>query len=224
MTFIKVFTYIFQLLLICCICFNIYIADFFFAFIILLTFGVTLLSGWITSHTKIKISSEITIIRFVFLFSAMLLGEQFDFYELFFWWDMVLHTAAGVICGYLAFMFILILNNNEKVNLYLSPFFVALFSLSFSMMIAVFWELFEFSMDQILGTNMQKSGLVDTMFDLIVWTVGALFSSVSMYFFIIDRNKKPFFVKVISNFLMSNREVFIIDKSVIDGDSIEEES
>ena len=35
------------------------------------------------------------------------------------------------------------------------------------------WEIFEFDMDQIFGLNMQKSGLVDTMWDLIVNALGA---------------------------------------------------
>ncbi|MGH7573673.1 MAG: hypothetical protein ACREM1_00880, partial [Longimicrobiales bacterium] len=35
------------------------------------------------------------------------------------------------------------------------------------------WEIFEFGMDQVFGLNMQKSGLVDTMWDLIVNVIGA---------------------------------------------------
>ena len=43
------------------------------------------------------------------------------------------------------------------------------------------WEIFEFGMDQIFGLNMQKSGLQDTMFDLIVDALGGLFVSVLVY-------------------------------------------
>lgn len=35
------------------------------------------------------------------------------------------------------------------------------------------WEIFEFAMDSFFGLNLQKSGLVDTMWDLIVDTLGA---------------------------------------------------
>jgi hypothetical protein len=40
-------------------------------------------------------------------------------------------------------------------------------------MIGVVWEIFEFAMDQTFGLNMQKSGLMDTMEDLIVDCIGA---------------------------------------------------
>ena len=52
------------------------------------------------------------------------------------------------------------------------------------MAIAVVWEIFEYSMDTFLGTNMQKSGLVDTMEDLIVATIGAVTVGVLGYLYL----------------------------------------
>jgi len=45
--------------------------------------------------------------------------------------------------------------------------------------IGALWEVFEFGMDQIFGMNMQKSGLVDTMGDLIVDAIGAGLAAMS---------------------------------------------
>jgi len=59
------------------------------------------------------------------------------------------------------------------------PGFVAVFAFMFSVGIGALWEIFEFPMDRIFATNMQKpmlgdpSGPTDTMWDLIVDTVGA---------------------------------------------------
>ena len=39
--------------------------------------------------------------------------------------------------------------------------------------IGALWDVFDFTMGQLFGLNMQKSGLVDTMKDLSVDTVGA---------------------------------------------------
>ena len=43
------------------------------------------------------------------------------------------------------------------------------------------WEILEFAIDQTFGTTMQKSGLVDTMWDLIVDGLGALTISILGY-------------------------------------------
>lgn len=81
----------------------------------------------------------------------------------------------------------------KKLDFNLSPFFVALFSFCFAVTIGVFWEIYEFSFDGILGLNMQKfalengsrllgrAALMDTMKDLIVDSLGAFIMSVLGY-------------------------------------------
>lgn len=49
------------------------------------------------------------------------------------------------------------------------------------MAIGGIWEIFEFAMDQVFGMNMQKSGLIDPMWDLIVDALGPLFSVTTGY-------------------------------------------
>ena len=60
----------------------------------------------------------------------------------------------------------------------MSPLLIALFSFTFSLALGALWEIFEFSMDQIFLTNMQTSGVVDTMWDLIADALGAFSMSV----------------------------------------------
>jgi hypothetical protein len=79
----------------------------------------------------------------------------------------------------LGFMFVYILNEDDKVDLHMRPSFVALFAFFFAVGIGAIWEIFEFGMDEYFGTNMQPatpsdpSGLTDTIHDLIVDSVGA---------------------------------------------------
>jgi uncharacterized membrane protein YjdF len=60
------------------------------------------------------------------------------------------------------------------------PGFIAFFAFCFAIAVGALWEIFEFAMDELVGTNMQKpflgdpSGLTDTMWDLIVNALGAL--------------------------------------------------
>ena len=87
------------------------------------------------------------------------------------------------------------------------PGFVALFVFAFSMMMGSVWEIFEFSIDSFFGFNMQKSGLVDTMWDLIVDAIGALFISILGYFYV-KGGSSLLFDRMIRKFLTNNKKLF----------------
>ena len=118
----------------------------------------------------------------LFIFSSLFLGEVGDFYIKYWWWDILLHTTSTMALAIISFSIILILLNNEKIKT--SPGTISIFSALIAIGIGAIWEIFEFSMDQIFGFNMQKSGLVDTMWDLIVATIGASIVSASGYLFL----------------------------------------
>jgi hypothetical protein len=81
----------------------------------------------------------------------------------------------------------------KTVNFTLSPVFTALFAFCFAVTLGVVWEIYEFTMDYFLNTNMQKyalengellvgkAALADTMKDLIVDAIGAFVMSVIGY-------------------------------------------
>ena len=108
----------------------------------------------------------------IFLAATLFFGEIGDFYERFWWWDVLLHGGSAMGFGLIGTVMVLMMAQGSR--LVASPLFIFLFSLSFAMAIGATWEIFEFAMDQIFGLNMQKSGLVDTMWDLIVDACGGL--------------------------------------------------
>jgi uncharacterized membrane protein YjdF len=114
-----------------------------------------------------------------FVFASLFLGEVQRFYDRFPWWDSLLHFGSGLLLGTLGFMLLYILNANARVHLAISQGFMALFAFCFAMSLGALWEVFEFAMDELAGTRMQKpmlgdpSGLTDTMFDLILDALGA---------------------------------------------------
>lgn len=120
----------------------------------------------------------------IFVFASLFLGEVHGYYLRFWWWDVVLHTAAGFMLGLLGFLLVYVLNEKEDIELHMKPGFVALFAFMFAVGIGALWEIFEFSMDTLFGLNMQKSGLVDTMWDLIVDVTGALLTAVLGYVYL----------------------------------------
>jgi len=147
----------------------------------------------ISKKWKISIPSTMYIIYVIFLYAAIFLGEVRDFYYRIPHWDTILHTFSGAALGALGFSVVSLLNKQEKLNVNLSPFFVALFSFCFAITMGVIWEIYEFSFDGLLHLNMQKfalengvnlvgrAALTDTMKDLIVDSIGALVTSIMGY-------------------------------------------
>ena len=147
------------------------------AFLVVAVMAVT--SAPAVFKMPVEIPSEIQIVAVLFIFATLFLGEVHGYYARFPWWDASLHTGSGLLLGMLGFMIVYVLNEDAQVDLHMRPSFVALFAFFFAVGIGAIWEIFEFAMDRLFGTNMQPathgdpSGLSDTIHDLIVDTIGA---------------------------------------------------
>jgi len=161
----------------------------------------------------VNIPPEIQAFTIVFAFAAVFLGEVRMFYERIWWWDIALHFNSGMLLGLLGFLLVFILNEDERIDVHLHPQFVAFFSFLFAVAMGAIWEIFEFSMDQLFGTNMQKpmrgdlSGLTDTMWDLIVDTLGALGVSLLGWRYMKQR-KRSFIETLVQRFVEKNPRFF----------------
>ncbi|MFO7818087.1 MAG: hypothetical protein R6V39_10475, partial [Desulfovibrionales bacterium] len=97
---------------------------------------------------------------------------------------------------------------------YLNPGFVAFFAFLFAVGTGALWEIFEFSMDSLVGMNMQKgmlgdeSGLTDTMFDLMVDTLGALVIAVLGFKYLRTAGTQSFLERWIADFIARNPHLF----------------
>ena len=150
------------------------------AFLVMAIMAVTLSPAVIGRQFGVHIPPEFHLLVMIFVFAALFLGEIRGYYMRIWWWDIALHTSSGLLMGILGFLLVYVLNEDERVDIHMRPHFVALFAFLFAVTVGTLWEIFEFAMDQIIGTNMQKpmlgdpSGLTDTMWDMIVNTLGAL--------------------------------------------------
>ena len=160
---------------------------------------------FLSKRSKLKYPVELEIIIVLFLFASMFLGDIRGFYETFPWWDTMLHTLSGVVLALIALLLVYTLNQRHRESLHLSPFFVALFAFSFAIMLGVLWEIFEFTMDQVFGMNTQitETGVVDTMWDLIVDTLGALIVAIAGYIYL-KFGKKGVVGKTMDRFVEEN--------------------
>ncbi|MBU1046511.1 hypothetical protein KKH36_01880 [Patescibacteria group bacterium] len=172
-------------------------------FLSVLTTLILYFSHRFSKNIGLEFPSEIEIAIIFLIYASLFLGEISSFYSRFWWWDIMLHTFSGVLIALIAFLIVYILN--RKTALFMSPFFVSIFAFSFAIALGVIWEIFEFSVDNVFGLNMQKSGLVDTMGDLTLIVVGAFFISFSGYFYL-KHKKNNFVSKLINKFLKKNHE------------------
>lgn len=103
------------------------------------------------------------VIILLFIYAAEILGEVNSYYTAIPYWDIMLHTLNGFLCGAIGFSLALCLDKDEKVFFRMSPLLIVIVSFSFSMTIGVLWEFFEYAADHILLLDMQKDTVVHTV-------------------------------------------------------------
>ena len=111
----------------------------------------------------IKLPNTLEIIILLFIFAAEILGELQCYFIQYPHWDTMLHTTSGFLCAAVGFSLIDILNRDSKIKFSLSPVYVAVVAFCFSMTIGVLWEFFEFGADRVLGLDMQKDTVVQSI-------------------------------------------------------------
>lgn len=174
--------------------------------IALVTLGLTFLP-YTLEYYDIKLPRSFSIAIIFFLYATLFLGEVKGFYDKFWWWDLVLHTGSAMGFGFIGFLLLYILIRREKVQA--QPVTLAIFSFAFAVAIGVLWEIIEFSSDHFFGTNMQRSGLNDTMGDLIVDCVGAFLASLAGFFYLKGIWRNFFFGRWLREFRRENKHFFM---------------
>lgn len=168
---------------------------------------LTALPALMERRFNVSIPPEFELLAILFLFASIFLGEVRGYYLRFWWWDAVLHLGSGLLLGLTGFLLVYILNQTDRIELHMKPGFVALFAFAFAMAAGGIWEIFEFAMDSFFGLNMQKSGLQDTMWDLIVDAFGALVFAVIGYLYLKRGWGSPIF-RSVDRFVENNPEFF----------------
>lgn len=186
-------------------------------FAALVTTGIILLTLFplvLARRYSVHVPPEFALVAVVFVFASLFLGDVHGYYARFWWWDVVLHTASGFLLGIVGFLLVHILNETAEIGMKMKPGFVAFFAFLFAVGVGVVWEIFEFASDELLGTNMQKpmlddaSGLTDTMWDLIVDTLGALTISILGYGYLKTAGNESFLIRWIQSFVRNNPRLF----------------
>ena len=140
--------------------------------------------GFVRKKFRYAISGPMLIMYAAFIFSSLFLGTLMNFYYIFYHWDTFLHLMSGITLGILGYALADIVGKVHKIKY--NPMFVTVFAFCFAATMGMFWEIYEFAIDSILGTNTQRwadadgvpfagqEALFDTMKDIIANNIGAL--------------------------------------------------
>ena len=137
----------------------------FVCLLVLLLFAVP---SFLEKRLHIDFPDALEIIILCFIFAAEILGELGSYYISVPHWDTILHTTWGFLCAAIGFSLIDILNRKPTIKFSLSPVFVALVAFCFSMTVGVFWEFFEFAVDNILVADMQKDTVINGFYSTLL--------------------------------------------------------
>lgn len=133
---------------------------------VVLAFLPSIVKSW-----GIKFSDSFILAYYVFLIPAMILGIDFGLYKVFYPLDKIAHTFSGVLTAFGAKE---LLEYGKGVR---KGWVAKMFCMGVVALVAVLWEVFEFSYDQIFHGNMQQlivTGVEDTMWDMIMALIGAM--------------------------------------------------
>jgi len=153
-------------------------------------FVLMFLPEFLRKEYRVYLPFEFDAAIVVFIFLTLFLGSLANFYEMFPWWDKMLHFLSGFLLTIAALMVVYVLNDKRVGKLNLTPLFASVFAVCFSSALSVVWEIYEFTADKLFGFNMQRDGINDTMSDLILNLASALVVAVIAYFWMRREEKK----------------------------------
>lgn len=156
---------------------------------------------YLATQINVKLPLQFQFAITLFIYASIILGEIGDYYERFWWWDVVLHGCSAFAFGFAGFLALYLLYMRHKITA--SPFLVSIFAFTFGLAIGAIWEIIEFTLDQTFGLDMQRNSLRDTMWDLIVDAIGAGSASIIGYIYLRFKVRDPFDI-LISWFLRDN--------------------
>ena len=141
---------------------------------LLITFIPTILNKLF----HIQIPSSFEIIYLMFVYGLLTLGELRGLYHGSIWWSILMTFTASLALGFTGLSIIHVLHKTNRINT--NPLLAAILIFALTLSFATLWEIFEFTLDTIIHSGLQKN-LTDTMQDLSINVLGALLVSIAGY-------------------------------------------
>lgn len=155
--------------------------DYYHFLICLSIIPVMLLPIIIKKLFKIKFSSTTEFVYLIFVFCAHFLGSIVQFYYLINNYDKLTHLISGIVTAYFSLLILIRFKKYNNKSIIFNTFFI----IAFVLMIASFWEFFEYFSDMIFNKDAQNvltTGINVTMKDMVSAFLGScLFCIIYIY-------------------------------------------
>ncbi|WP_106766524.1 hypothetical protein [Paenibacillus faecalis] len=143
----------------------------------LLIIAVLLLLRGLIKITKSELPSALRFSVLMFIALTMMFANLFSMYGVIPYLDKIEHLLSGIILAFVGlYLFQRMLQHQDK-QVQLPGKIAIWFSFWFAVAMAGVWEVYEFTVDHLLGFNSQNGSLKDTMLDIICGIVGAIIAS-----------------------------------------------
>ncbi|MCI9130721.1 hypothetical protein [Thomasclavelia cocleata] len=123
---------------------------------LLLMMGIIILPDHLKDKLGLKIPIMLETSLTVFAFCGFVLGDVFDFYKKIPVWDSILHAFSGIILVYVGFVLIDYFVKRDSINLSMGHMYICVSVVLFSLALGAIWEIGEYLVDDIFGTNNQQ--------------------------------------------------------------------
>ncbi len=144
---------------------------------------------------QFKISVELEVVYYIFLFLAQFLGSGVNLYKYISWFDTFTHFLSGILTCFVALILLYLFKQNPKKKIIFNVTYI----LGIVFLVAGVWEFFEFGMDQLTGSNLQhwmETGVEDTMCDMLAAFSGSILFTIA-YLYEMLTKKEGFITKFI---------------------------
>ena len=123
---------------------------------LLLMMGIIILPDHLKDKLGLKIPIMLETSLTIFAFCGFVLGDVFDFYKKIPIWDSILHAFSGIILAYVCFVLIDYFVKRDSINLSMGHMYICVSVVLFSLALGAIWEIGEYLVDDIFGTNNQQ--------------------------------------------------------------------
>ena len=136
-----------------------------------ITIGIALAPFLLEIIFRFRFNPIIFLAYQIYFLVASLIGAACNVYNMVWWFDTPVHIIMGYLVAMCGIFIIARLGEYKKFN----PWLVIVFCLMFSLSVEFIWELSEFTVDRLFGTNAQKGPeLWDTLKDMFCNFGGAI--------------------------------------------------
>jgi len=139
--------------------------------IALLCVALSYIPSIVHAHWNIRTPNTRLLWYLVLITSSLVMGGIFNLYEQLWWWDLLVHTYAGVGIATIGRTELI---NHMDLHTQHAQLLVYSMALLLTLGLSAAWELYEFTVDPFTARTMQPHN-TDTMHDLAGAVVGALF-------------------------------------------------